>query len=95
MFNLKKEFKRGEYYQTYEMMLVLNLDAVNNKWVYNTFYRKDSREPWVQTNCDEDKVLPIINDMINEELKFIKDKKNYLTFINFHLLQDTNNVFAM
>ena len=52
MFNLKKEFKRGEYYQTYEMMLVLNLDAVNNKWVYNTFYRKDSREPWVQTNCD-------------------------------------------
>ena len=75
MFNLKKEFKRGEYYQTYEMMLVLNLDAVNNKWVYNTFYRKDSREPWVQTNCDEEKVLPIINDMIKEELKFIKDMK--------------------
>ena len=73
MFNLKREFKRGEYYQTYEMMLVLNLDAINGKWVYNTFYRKDSREPWIETNCYEKKILPIIEEMIEEELNAIKN----------------------
>ena len=73
MFNLKREFKRGEYYQTYEMMLVLTLDAINNKWMYNTFYRKDSREPWIETNCDEKKILPIIEEMIEEELKAIRN----------------------
>ena len=75
MFNLKKEFKRGEYFQTYEMMLTLNLDTINDKWTYNTFYRKDSRNPWVQTNCDEKKVLPIIEKMIEEELEAIRTLK--------------------
>lgn len=75
MFNLRREFKRGEYYQTYEMMLVLNLDVVNGKWVYNTFYRKDSREPWIENNCDERKIIPIIEEMIDEELKAIKEIK--------------------
>lgn len=72
MFNLKREFKKGEYYQTYEMMLVLNLDVTNNKWVYNTFYRKGDKEPWIETNCDERKILPIIKEMIDEELNNIK-----------------------
>lgn len=75
MFNLRKEFKKGEYYQTYEMMLVLNLDVVNGRWVYNTFYRKDSRDPWTENNCDENKVRPIIDAMIDDELKTIKDMK--------------------
>lgn len=75
MFNLKKEFKKGEYYQTYEMMLILSLDTINNKWVYNTFYRKDNGNPWIETNCDERKILPIIDEMIDEELNTIKKIK--------------------
>lgn len=72
MFNLKREFKKGEYYQTYEMLLTLNLSSTTCKWVYNTFYRKDSKEPWIETDCDENKILPIIEEMIDGELKTIK-----------------------
>lgn len=72
MINVTKEFKKGEYYQTYMLLLNVRYNFETNKWIYATYMKKDEKDPWVKNKCDERKILPIVEEVIMRKLADLK-----------------------
>ena len=69
MKNLEKVFKRGEYFQSYELLLEAHYEPSNNRWIYDTHYRQNEKDNWKPYDADEEKVLPVINEFINSQIE--------------------------
>lgn len=67
-----KIFKKGTYYQTYEMKLEVWCDDKNQKWVYKTYLRKNDKEEWKKCQCMFEKIKLHINEIIDMGLKNVK-----------------------
>lgn len=72
---ITKIFKKGEYYQTFELKLVLWYDKDNNVWLYKTHYRKSNKDDWKVCHCIVTKIKTHINKLINNSLEPIKNSE--------------------
>lgn len=72
MINITKEFKKGEYYKTYMLLLNVRYDFEKKEWIYNTYIKKDDKDPWIKNKCDSRTIAPFIDELIKKELTDLK-----------------------
>ena len=72
MINITKEFKKGEYYKTYMLLLNIRYDFEKNIWIYNTYIKQNERDPWVKNKCDSRTIAPFIDELIKNKLTDLK-----------------------
>lgn len=72
MINITKEFKKGEYYKTYMLLLNIRYDFDKNQWIYNTYMKQNERDPWVKNKCDARTIAPFIDELIKNKLTDLK-----------------------
>lgn len=67
-----KIFKKGTYYQTYEMKLEVWCDDEKQKWFYKTFLRKNDKEAWKKCQCMFEKIKRHVNEIVDAGLRNVK-----------------------
>lgn len=72
MINITKEFKKGEYYKTFMLLLNVRYDFEKKKWFYITYMKQNEKDPWVRNKCDSRTIAPFVDEVIKNQLSDLK-----------------------